>query len=366
MIELERHIEALLLNNDCVIVPSFGGFMAHHVHAHYEEDGHRFYPPLRTIGFNPQLTINDSLLAQSYVDVYDISYPEALRRIEQEVAEMRQYLANEGQFELSDIGTIYYNHEGTYTFSPCEAGILTPDLYGLSSLEITPLSTASAAIRHAEPPIHAGYTPLEHGTSDIQEGDNEADRPSLSLTDASSREEETGKTIKVRISLIRNLAAACLVTLAFFWFPSSLETHESSARLFGNVDTNLLYRIMPKDVTTGPEKVMPAALEKVKPADTLQETKEVKVAEQATAKQEYFYAIVLASKITIKNANDFVRQLHQDGHQAAKVYTRNNSTKVIYGQYETEQAAYNALNNLHEQKEFTDGWITKVSASAIQ
>lgn len=34
--ELERHIEILLLSNDCVIVPDFGGFMAHHVDARYD------------------------------------------------------------------------------------------------------------------------------------------------------------------------------------------------------------------------------------------------------------------------------------------------------------------------------------------
>ena len=29
MIELARHIEILLLENDCVIIPDFGGFIAH-------------------------------------------------------------------------------------------------------------------------------------------------------------------------------------------------------------------------------------------------------------------------------------------------------------------------------------------------
>ena len=37
VIELERHIEILLLSNDCVIVPDLGGFMAHHREAGYDE-----------------------------------------------------------------------------------------------------------------------------------------------------------------------------------------------------------------------------------------------------------------------------------------------------------------------------------------
>ena len=35
--ELRRHIEILLLENDCVIVPNLGGFMAHHVEARYDK-----------------------------------------------------------------------------------------------------------------------------------------------------------------------------------------------------------------------------------------------------------------------------------------------------------------------------------------
>ena len=42
MIELDRHIEILLLSNDCVIVPGLGGFMTHHVEARYDEDDQMF------------------------------------------------------------------------------------------------------------------------------------------------------------------------------------------------------------------------------------------------------------------------------------------------------------------------------------
>ena len=75
VIELERHIEILLLSNDCVIIPDLGGFMTHYIDAKYDEEDGLFLPPLRSLGFNPQLTINDSMLALSYVEAYDISPP---------------------------------------------------------------------------------------------------------------------------------------------------------------------------------------------------------------------------------------------------------------------------------------------------
>ena len=55
MIELARHIEILLLENDCVIIPDFGGFIAHYQPARYIKEENLYLPPVRTIGFNPQL-----------------------------------------------------------------------------------------------------------------------------------------------------------------------------------------------------------------------------------------------------------------------------------------------------------------------
>ena len=153
MIELNRHIEILLLSNDCVIVPDLGGFMAHHVDARYDEQEHLFLPPLRTLGFNPQLKMNDSLLVQSYIEAYDISYPEAYRRIQSEVAELRQHLETEGMFELNGIGVLSINEEGNLLFEPCEAGILTPQLYGLSSFEMMPRQVKGLTISQKVPEL---------------------------------------------------------------------------------------------------------------------------------------------------------------------------------------------------------------------
>ena len=62
MISLARHIELLLLEHDCVIVPGLGGFIANHTEARYTGDEeHLFLPPYRTIGFNQQLQVNDGL-----------------------------------------------------------------------------------------------------------------------------------------------------------------------------------------------------------------------------------------------------------------------------------------------------------------
>ena len=77
--------------------------------------------------------MNDSLLVQSYVDAYELSYPEALAQIEKEVDEIYQTLDEEGLFELNDLGSLSRNNDGNLEFEPFESGILTPLYYGLSS-----------------------------------------------------------------------------------------------------------------------------------------------------------------------------------------------------------------------------------------
>ena len=140
MIELAKHIEVLLLENDCVIVPGFGGFIAHNRPAMYKEEDNEFYPPTRTIGFNPQLVMNDGLLVQSYMKTYSTDFPDATRKIEETVIQLKEQLYENGQFELNGVGTLYYNIKGRYEFEPLKDAFFTPNLYGLERFSLPLLS----------------------------------------------------------------------------------------------------------------------------------------------------------------------------------------------------------------------------------
>lgn len=144
MIELAKHIEVLLLENDCVIVPGLGGFIAHRRQAAISTQTGEFQPPLRTIGFNPQLVMNDGLLVQSYMQAYNTDFPDATRRIEKVVTEMKDQLYQQGQVTLDHVGTIYYNMNGGYAFEPASPSFFTPGLYGLESFTLPLLKALPA------------------------------------------------------------------------------------------------------------------------------------------------------------------------------------------------------------------------------
>lgn len=353
MIELERHIEILLLNNDCVIVPNLGGFVAHHREAHYDGNDQLFLPPLRTIGFNPKLHLNDSLLAQSYIEAYDISYPDAMNRIEEEVNELKQTLENEGTYELNDIGTLSLNEDGHYEFMPCEAGILTPSLYGLSSFDMECVeSTAeeTAEIVSMEPQMTAEEKPMIPAAVKQEEP-----------------EEKQPRTITIRVSTLRNAAAIAAAVLALFLITTPLGRDSKAGFSFSDFEKSWLYRIMPKEKTTTTTDAKLQPEQTVKQETTTENAPAVSVQApavpqevQTPAAPQHYWSIVLASKVSMKNAKAYVDQLTNDGYNLAEILVQKSGNRVIYGKYATEKEAYAVLGKMRQQIPFHEAWVYEV------
>ena len=366
VIEIERHIEILLLDNDCVIVPGLGGFTAHHVEARFDESDDVFLPPLRTLGFNQQLKINDSLLVQSYIEAYDISYPEALRRIEGEVEELRQRLANDGYYEMTDIGVLEMNEDGNIIFTPCEAGILTPELYGLSSFEMQPLmpeeSTASASSTQVQKP-NVEPTPI---TTTVF--DQVRQKEETSANDAGQdmdNDEDAEKTICIKVSWLRNagIAAAAAVLLFFVIFPIS-HSGLKNVNIGDFNGTSFFSKLMPKDsqmnninISEIKASAKDSSRQSVKDSvkDIVKDS--IKVIEPKVKSDTF--CIVLASCIPQKNAERYVEQLHKKGFDKAYAMVNNKMVRVIYGNYTSETDAYNDLQKIRSNDEFEQAWILK-------
>ena len=345
MIKFDRHIEILLLNNDCVIIPNFGGFMAHYVEARKDERDCAFLPPMRTIGFNPKLTLNDSLLAQSYVEVYDISYPDAVARIEDEVRELKQRLANDEQYEMNSIGVLRLNASGAYEFEPCSAGILTPSLYALGYYEFKTL----AQIEH-EQLAALGMTEVAESQATAQPITAEAqEQPATPIYDIGERPN--------RVSAVwRNVAVASVAFIAFLLIPAPLANNDAQLSQT-KVNTRLLEYVMPKEITTGERQVE----EVVKAARTQALAGTTNTAKPAAETSERKpYTIVVAARITHRNAKDYVSDLHRRGMKDAMVYTEHQKAKVVMGNYATQAEAQTALGKLRGQKEFEGAWVLKM------
>ena len=356
MTELERHIAKLLLDNDCVIVPGFGGFMAHHIAASYDEKSHIYLPPTRTVGFNPRLTMYDSVLAQDYVSCYDLSYPEALKRIESEVDEFRQMILGEdGGHELCGIGRLYALENGEYDFIPTDNGITPPATYGFQAFELAALpatesapesapAASAADIRKTEPSPFAAYSPIaDAAPSPAHNEEEEAEQPTLS--------------INIPVKMLRHMAAACIVLFVMLSIPSRLGDASTGTTSQSAIDAKWLYKIMPKEMTIGKPESLVAS----------EEAAQAKADGQADESDALpYYTIVLASRVSLKNAQHYVDKLHQQGMTEASVCRHNGFTKVIYRKFASRAEANSALSQLKADSSFADSWITEIKQNDRQ
>lgn len=311
--------------------------------------------------------MNDSLLAQSYVEAYDISYPEAIDRLANEVAEIRQHLENEGKFGLNNIGTIFLNEDGNYSFEPCEAGILTPEYYGLGGFDMLPLEALETPMVQVE--TNEGMTKIikEETPAETLVPTTKASvlGMSNSVFDVNDDEEDKhAEFILIKKSWLRNLAAACIAIIAFFALSTPLRTPNLQT---SKVDTGMLTRIMPKELVQNKsseslklnQDANKVIANKLSAESNSKNTEAKEQTELKNAKP--YYSIVLASRVTKRNAASYVENLQAKGLKDAKVVITPSNVKVVYGTYDSENEAYKALNNLRHNEIFSDSWITKVT-----
>lgn len=276
--------------------------MTHYVAARYDADEHTFLPPLRTLGFNPSLNVNDSLLAQSYVEAFDISFPEALRRIDQEVEQLKAVLSEEGCYELSGIGTLSSGSEGQLTFEPCEAGLLTPELYGLGVFSMKSLLQAEPAAPAPRPRRRA------------------------------------------RLQMWHTAAAAVAVLMVCLLVSLPLGRPGRSVKM---LQSSVLPALTMPQIAA--EKAQPKAAEKP------QGKAEASAEPQEASQPAPAFTIVLASQTTMAHAEQFVSRLHSEGLTEARVMHKGRMTRVVFGAFATRQEAEKSLGKARSAS--ADAWV---------
>ncbi len=371
MIELTKHIEILLLENDCVIVPGLGGFIAHHQPAHYEEDEGVFLPPTRTVGFNPQLTMNDGLLTQAYMQTHHTDFPDASRKIAQKVSELKEILYSEGVVEMTGIGSLHYTIYNTYEFHPQVSGVLSPTLYGLDAYSMLPLTEL----------------PVEQ-----------------------KKVEKKKKEFHLNPQWLSNAVAVVIAAVLFFALSFPVENTYVDKGVYASLGTDCLFDAIrshsmatslivkeveePQKQVTSPvvpvtvkvEKVAPVAKAEAQPVQNVDmlekeiikketpkvvevsETKKVstpakvKVAEtkkespKVVAKKKNYH-IIVASLTTLSDANRMLEQYKKQGYSDAVVKENNGRFRISLCSYVDKSVAYQKLNDLKKADAFKGAWM---------
>ncbi|MBP5770218.1 MAG: SPOR domain-containing protein [Bacteroidaceae bacterium] len=337
MNSLSHHIECLLLDHECVVVPHFGAFVTMDCASTRVEAEELFFPPLRVVRFNPDLIEDDGLLVESVRATLHLGETEAKREIQKMVLELRQQLLSDGQVDFGSLGNFTQDDDGHVGFSACQAGAVTPCLFGLDAFSMPRLSTIQRTTK----------------------------KPSLKVKETDSDDAETIRiTLRFSRRAIRYVTATAAVLLMGILFATStgdLGQRSNQASLLPPT-TEQTAPVVAKPIT---EKVGAIVKEEVPKAEaqTPEQTEEIPapVQEEPEKVQSSSFVVVLASNISQKNAERYANDLQMRGFSNARILDNGKMLRVVLDGYQTESEAYQQKVRLNQQgREFADVWVMKL------
>lgn len=139
MFLLIDHIEYLLNENDCVILPQWGAFIANHIPANYNTESFTFEPPKRSISFNSAINYNDGLLATSIARKEKCSFESARHLIEEEVISLKAQINYNNELSFGQLGTFSIGNDNNLFFEPNNRSDNESDVFGLRKIFIHPI-----------------------------------------------------------------------------------------------------------------------------------------------------------------------------------------------------------------------------------
>jgi len=138
-IRLEKIAKELLMEEDCVVIPNFGGFVTHYRPSIMEPSKNLLIPPGKSISFNAKLSKNDGLLAQNMAVKTGLTYNEALRAIDVKVGFWQKELSKSNYLELEGLGSFVQNKEGGLVFEQFNESNFANASFGLTNVHATPV-----------------------------------------------------------------------------------------------------------------------------------------------------------------------------------------------------------------------------------
>ena len=129
--EISQYIKELLLLNDCVIIPEFGGFVANYKPATIENN--QFFPPTKEIAFNNKLISNDGLLINYISEAEGLDYFNAKQKLDSFVEETMLNLERNRNVYFDGVGYLHYDSRENLQFEPQLKQNLLVESYGLQN-----------------------------------------------------------------------------------------------------------------------------------------------------------------------------------------------------------------------------------------
>ncbi|MCH2224273.1 MAG: SPOR domain-containing protein [Crocinitomicaceae bacterium] len=240
MTSIEQLIGDLLLRHNCVVVPTFGGFVAKQVSAKVDYDKGIINPPKKSLLFNAQLINNDGLLINELSQANGITFDEASIEVANKISDWSESLKSGGRIELDRVGNLFFDAENNICFEQDRFFNLLLESFGLGQVHF--IAEEDVQLVRAE--VIRREVAVE-----VQEEEKVEEKPIIEITQSmdpkiismvSENEEVTPSLNKETVEVLeprkrrRILPYIAAAGLAFYavWIPAKTDVLESGVISF--------------------------------------------------------------------------------------------------------------------------------------
>jgi len=229
MTTIETLIGNLLLRHNCVIVPSFGGFVAKQVSAKIDFNAGKMSPPRKSLLFNKQLINNDGLLINEFAHSNGLSFETASKEVHEKVAIWNSILKSGNRIELDRVGFLFLDEEKNLCFEQDRFFNLLLQSFGLGQVHFLSeqdINIVERKINVSEPAVDEKVIEFAPQIKDEKKAVL-VDETSTPIANATIIEHPA--IIKQRSNAWKYVAAACFLPIAFYsiWIPMKTDVLES-------------------------------------------------------------------------------------------------------------------------------------------
>ncbi len=230
MTTIEHLIGDLLIRHNCVIVPSFGGFVAKQISAKIDYEKGSMIPPRKSLLFNKQLINNDGLLINELAQTEQVSFNDAQQKVTQTVNAWNRQLRSGKRIELDRVGMLFLDEENNLCFEQDRFFNLLLASFGLGQVHfVTDEDVKTIQVEALS-------------KEDIHEEPIKKLAPIVDLSQSTEKKKLVAQILNVKKSILpiveekpkkrrywRYAAAACILPIAFYsiWIPMQTDVLES-------------------------------------------------------------------------------------------------------------------------------------------
>lgn len=378
MITVEQLIGELLLRHNCVIIPSFGGFVARQSSAVIDYKNGIVSPPKKALLFNRQLVNNDGLLISELASNKQLSYDAASQEVKGCVVDWNEQLRKGERISIDKVGFLFLDAEKNICFEQDRFFNLLLQSYGLGKVhfitendikrvEHTHNQLAKTIEVSPETVFENEIAPVVHPTQTTQV-------PPIIQHPA----------LEKRSSLWKYVAAACFIPLGFYSYWLPMRTHFLESGVLSFQDFNPFHRptkahyqqealklhvtssafvpleenikTLPKEVSVYSYKYAENLYIPVNIRNTPHTVISPKEAESAASNSVARFDYIVGCFSSEQNAQNMLAQLKQKGMDA-QVSKRNGLYRVSAGSAATEEAIQSVAQTAIQAG--MTGWVAR-------